>query len=880
MFITAHSGDISAFGANIGSDGTVSLDAAQNLLLTSALSSSQNSSENSSFGGSLGFGIGAGGLSPTGSVNASFGQADGWTNTHTNTHIDGADVYLSSGNDTTIAGGRVSGDTITVDVGGDFDLHSLQDTGERANSSFGFGLGFGGQGLGNGNGPAPNLADSVAAFNLGNGVSSVSPSFGIGSGSTAWVTEQSGLFSTGDVSVYVSGNTDLLSSVIGSTEGNVTIDTATLTFADLTDHDTYTDFSINATFNSALWTAPQPTSGSPSDQPEGNPLCASIGGCTSPNWTTQGHYAFDDRRQNTVTTIGVGSGSSGDTASAGITRDGETEEAQETETAEEEGSQSVTITIRDEEAQQELEDSGATAGVDEINSNLALVQVLTKDEHERVNFYLSDSSIKAALNAGKTVTQMMSGLMGLINESGLDKAFKDGMNPADAIKQILACKNAQHGFNLFEYIFATAHAAGKGCTIEYTDKNGKPQKAEIHDTKSCLTVLQEGLNKIGIYNISEIVKGFGQGSLDKLKDYGNLVGNPDAVAKAMLKLAGDIYRDPDGTAIKMATDMKEGFKEKYANMLKEMVKDKPNMQVVGKILGGITTDIIASALVGGAGGVAFKAMMARIRKQKKKDNSSDNNTDNDSDSNGNGNNDNPRNPNIDCASFAPQTLVLMGDQKSFRQIASLRIGDSVASRNEITGRYSSNLITALPGRLHTDKVTLQLENADGKLETITTTLEHPFHVQGKGFVTAGTLKAGMKVTSWQPRPPPVQVVGYGKADSTGHLLVKAITVVRDGLKPWRAYNLSVENDHTYFVGKSRAWVHNSGDDLCGMTKTGETRTRTNTNGKEKTYDVYKDKDGNDIPVSIPKRNTQFADGLWPVMAGRKYWVRGLGRAIA
>jgi len=72
----------------------------------------------------------------------------------------------------------------------------------------------------------------------------------------------------------------------------------------------------------------------------------------------------------------------------------------------------------------------------------------------------------------------------------------------------------------------------------------------------------------------------------------------------------------------------------------------------------------------------------------------------------------------------------------------------------------------------------------------------------------------MAVPRWAPADSPVQLIGLREAEAaTGHLLIKAITITRSGLEPWRAYNLTVEADHTYFVGNLDAWVHNADD--CG-----------------------------------------------------------------
>lgn len=69
------------------------------------------------------------------------------------------------------------------------------------------------------------------------------------------------------------------------------------------------------------------------------------------------------------------------------------------------------------------------------------------------------------------------------------------------------------------------------------------------------------------------------------------------------------------------------------------------------------------------------------------------------------------------------------------------------------------------------------------------TPEHPFFVQGKGFRAAKMLAAGALVATLGASV--VQVV--------------AVEEVRQA-KP--VYNFAVENTQTYFVGRSKLWVHN------------------------------------------------------------------------
>jgi guanyl-specific ribonuclease Sa len=94
-------------------------------------------------------------------------------------------------------------------------------------------------------------------------------------------------------------------------------------------------------------------------------------------------------------------------------------------------------------------------------------------------------------------------------------------------------------------------------------------------------------------------------------------------------------------------------------------------------------------------------------------------------------------------------------------------------------------------------------------DSITTTTEHPFWVEGAGFVRAADLRAGDVLGSRRARAPsPVLAVVSRDDDVSGPLVVKATTVRGRGVTPWAAFNLTVAQDHTFFVGASKAWVHN------------------------------------------------------------------------
>jgi len=158
-------------------------------------------------------------------------------------------------------------------------------------------------------------------------------------------------------------------------------------------------------------------------------------------------------------------------------------------------------------------------------------------------------------------------------------------------------------------------------------------------------------------------------------------------------------------------------------------------------------------------------------------------------------------------SFAPNTLVLLGDG-SHRAIGQLHIGDAVASRNAVTGIYSTRSITETHAHSHTDRVTVTVGSDRRADKAITTTLEHPFWVVGHGFTPARDLHVGDRVAAFAAQNP-LLAVSSRFNDTSGALLVKALSIEASGVAPWTAYNLTVAEDHTYFVGESNVWVHNA-----------------------------------------------------------------------
>jgi RHS repeat-associated protein len=154
-------------------------------------------------------------------------------------------------------------------------------------------------------------------------------------------------------------------------------------------------------------------------------------------------------------------------------------------------------------------------------------------------------------------------------------------------------------------------------------------------------------------------------------------------------------------------------------------------------------------------------------------------------------------------SFAPETQVMT--KEGYKSIASIKAGDYVLSRDEKTGVQDWKKVVMAYNSLHDDALTVAFEETQGeKTNPLVTTGEHPFYLKDKGWTSANELKAGDLVVT-----------------SSGNLLkIKSATWLQG---KQIAYNMEVEDFHTYFVGEEQVWVHNacdSADKTLSLSKTG------------------------------------------------------------
>ncbi len=127
--------------------------------------------------------------------------------------------------------------------------------------------------------------------------------------------------------------------------------------------------------------------------------------------------------------------------------------------------------------------------------------------------------------------------------------------------------------------------------------------------------------------------------------------------------------------------------------------------------------------------------------------------------------------------------------EGLKAIEDIEVGDLVASKDDTTGHITWKPVVRL--FQNEDKVVLNIGylDADGDADSLGVTPEHPFWVEGKGWVNAGDLVVGDYIQSL-----------------SGESVVVA-TIEQDAQRH-TTYNFEVADYHTYFVGDDGVWVHN------------------------------------------------------------------------
>ena len=148
--------------------------------------------------------------------------------------------------------------------------------------------------------------------------------------------------------------------------------------------------------------------------------------------------------------------------------------------------------------------------------------------------------------------------------------------------------------------------------------------------------------------------------------------------------------------------------------------------------------------------------------------------------------------------FTSGTQVLMADH-SMKSIEDVTVGEKVISHDPITGKDVEGVVEQV--HIHENVPTLQLTTTAGE---ITTTVTHPFYVEGRGWLPAGELREGDRLRSPEGDDAVVEVVSL-QATGTSE------TVYNLTIAGWHNYHIHTHNPNTDTgTDGTPVLVHNDG----------------------------------------------------------------------
>ena len=886
-------------------EGDVSLTSSQDLVKQK----SANSSSSAAVGVAISVGSGGASMGFTASASLARGKSDGEDVIQRNTHVQGKEVSIESGGDTTLKGAVVSGDKVKATVGGDLNIESLQDTSRfrsesmQAGGSVTVGAGFSGS--------------------VSYGQSKVKSDF-------ASVTEQSGIRAgDGGFQVEVKGNTDLKGGSITSTQAAVdaganSFKSAGLTMSDIENKADYkgSSFSVSAGFGKK--------DGSDKNEGGEKPKDGSYQLMTmkpgDPGQSAGMGYASDKASSTTKAGIsGVAGNSTARTgdAESGIKQIFDKEKVQQDLTAQ----VAITQTFGKEAAKQigafadtkltealnlRADASAATDETrkDELNARAdqlekewgatgtlrvaahALLGGLTGNLEGAVGAAagtLTAPKVKEALEKSGLDDGLVNGLTALASTTvgglaggsmaGASTAFNEVSNNYLSHQQVVAMMDRLRGAKnrgereaiLAEYMQTSrAQAAAIGnCRGSECDKIAK----DIAEGRDDLTKFAAEIGKsVGWnYELQEITN-------QQAKDLPRLTTQVDFNNHAKVQIKAYMGRNISPEVLgaieyAMACTSLSCVQQEHLYLKKLAKTASPQDQLaisqyigtqmgVSQTFGGCLPNSGCDA-TSGIGNVAM-GVAAGVNRPSREIPSGG------SKGSGTGramedipeNYYNAKTPNkpsgnpssTGTCSFRGDMEVLTAD--GYKSIENVRTSDWVLSKDERTGVVAYRKVLAQYSNPYRETVYVGINDGNGRAQTLVSNRIHPFFVtvpngaavpmSSEGHDYAGPLARGAWVDAQNLKP------GFVVHDPDGNTQVVQSVSIRP--EPLRAFNLTVDGFHTYFIkapeGTRPLWVHNSCyDALPGeASATGKTTpdgrklyTFADENGKQIT--VYQGSDG-------------------------------------
>ena len=187
------------------------------------------------------------------------------------------------------------------------------------------------------------------------------------------------------------------------------------------------------------------------------------------------------------------------------------------------------------------------------------------------------------------------------------------------------------------------------------------------------------------------------------------------------------------------------------------------------------------------------------------------------------------------ACFIAGTYVLALD--GFKRIEDIVVGDKIMTADPDTFEIAEKTVLETYVR-QVDKLVHITING----EEIITTDNHPFYVQGRGFINAGSLLVGDKLIS-----------------VNGEDLIIEDHYIELTDVPVSVYNFQVEDFHTYFVGDCAVWVHNK-DCPSYMNEDGTLKPNQEYTTGENKYKYKTDGNGNIVNAHADELKLKTHDG--------------------
>ncbi|WP_415839686.1 polymorphic toxin-type HINT domain-containing protein [Paenibacillus tarimensis] len=210
-----------------------------------------------------------------------------------------------------------------------------------------------------------------------------------------------------------------------------------------------------------------------------------------------------------------------------------------------------------------------------------------------------------------------------------------------------------------------------------------------------------------------------------------------------------------------------------------------------------------------------------------------------------------------CNCFTAGTKVLTDERE--KNIEDIEVGDMVLAKDENNpdGELAYKEVTHL---YRNDKeIIYELTVGDQVIET---TDNHPFWVEGEGWVLAADLQAGDKL----------------QQSNGDTLTIAKISIVKhDELV--KVYNFTVADFHTYYVSDLGIWVHNTGCDIISPFDLVGRQTKDEMTGN-KIKKIAKNMkqngwDGEPIKVYVVKGKTIIVDGHHRATAAKQAGLKNV-----